>query len=464
MSNVRKFAYTTGGMFTLTGGQYIGYYNIYDGAAYQGKYTQEIELTPNKSIQTVTALSNKFFNRIPTENLTLNYTLSDFIFQPGEYVNANSINVKIQKAFSNYLDTYRGCFVADTNLPYFLTTIGRVSATNYSLAAPIWVGSSTNTYMSAFSAYNKSITRSSKILFTGNRYGNDIDNHTLIVANSASVITFLTNRFSNTFNVVFSSNKIETNNIPGYNELTFNNITSIAKNNTNVYICDRGNKAVYGYDITGVLDEDRALGKKFNLINFITSDKGKFDTPELVAASDNRIFVYDNTGVIYFYDKNFNVVTSYRNSKVFNTSTPVNLSYYKINDELYILTDDFKLIILDSQANSTIKELDTTGFLADEAPLKIIFSNSNSDIFYLLTNKSLYKKFVSNSFRNIGSYSFVQSVTGVAKSFVNSSYPQNFLYDVDTYESEASYDNILLYGYDQFMNYNEKTLYNAILK
>ena len=78
---------------------------------------------------------------------------------------------------------------------------------------------------------------------------------------------------------------------------------------------------------------------------------------------------------------------------------------------------------------------------------------------YLLTNVNMYKKFVSNVFNNIGKYSFVNSVTGR-----NTNNSGSVLYDIDILENDEKFDNILLYGYDQFINYKELTLYNTITK
>ena len=44
MSDIKKFGYATGELFTLTGSNYVGYYNIKDNVAYTGKYNQQIPL------------------------------------------------------------------------------------------------------------------------------------------------------------------------------------------------------------------------------------------------------------------------------------------------------------------------------------------------------------------------------------------------------------------------------------
>ena len=462
MTDIKKFTYTTGGLFTLSG-DYIGYYNVVDNVAYASKYEQVDLLEANKSIQTAVALSDKFYNRIPTENITLSYTLSDFLFQPNEYVNTNSINLKIEKSFNNFIDIYKSCFSASSKLPYNYTGLARVSATNTSLAIPIWQYSSSNTYTSAFSAYNPEITRNSKISFIPNQYATNEHNHTLVIANLSSVMVFNVNRPLSTFNPVFSSYRVETNNIAGYSELKFKNIVSVANSSNYFYICDSGNNAVYAYDITGVLTEDRALGKKFDLVNTVYQKQGGFTTPALIAASDNTIYVYDTSGIIYFYDKNFNRVNSYKNNVVFSATPPVSLTYYKLQNQLFVLTSDFKIIVLDSLANSAIYSLNTTGFISDEVPIKLIFSNTDSDVFYLLTNKTLYKKFISNIYGNIGNFSFVDNITGsiVGPKGLD---PFSYLYDIVSYDSLQNYDNILVYGYDQLLSYNEKTLFDTILK
>ena len=148
---------------------------------------------------------------------------------------------------------------------------------------------------------------------------------------------------------------------------------------------------------------------------------------------------------------------------MFSATPPVSLTYYKLQDQLFVLTSDFKIIVLDSLANSTIYSLNTTGFISDEVPIKLIFSNTDSDVFYLLTNKTLYKKFISNIYGNIGNFSFVDNITGsiVGPKGLD---PFSYLYDIVSYDSLQNYDNILVYGYDQLLSYNEKTLFDTILK
>jgi hypothetical protein len=208
------------------------------------------------------------------------------------------------------------------------------------------------------------------------------------------------------------------------------------------------------------LQEDRALGNKFNLVDSIDTLQGGFESPQLVCAGQDFVYIYDNfLKTIFFYDINFNLINSYKNADLFSSSIPSSMSFYRVYNELYVITEDFKLIILDSQANARIIQLSTKGIQPDEYAKKIIFSNTNSDILYLLSNKNLYKKFVSNIIDNIGLYSFTQYVTGN-----NTNLFGDLLYDIDILQTNVNVDNILLYGFNQLINYNEVTIFNSIIK
>jgi hypothetical protein len=454
MNNIKKFQYTTGDLFSLTGAGYYGYFNVLDGVGYIGKYTQEIPLQNIDSVRNIFALSDKFYNRLPTQNVTLSYKLSDFKFESNEYINNNSINVKLEKAYDNFLDCFKSCFMASSKLPYFLTRTAVLSNTNTSTRF-VWVtGSGASTYIMSPSAI---LNSSSNVAFFKNTYSN---NNTLVITNSSSLFTYTVNPTGNTFNLVFSSNKIDTTNAPGYGNISYGNITDMSKNGDYLYLTDTGRKKIYKYDVKSVLDEDRALKYKFNLIQSIDDTQAGFYQPQLIESSENNIFVYDSSNyTIYIYDNTFTLVNTYKNSKLFTVSPPVSLTYYKIYNQLYILTSDFKIVILDDNTNSNIVQLDTRGLQLYEVAKKLIFSNSNSDVFYVLSNKNIFKKFISNPTQNIGSYSFVNGITGY-----NTDIKGNVLYDIDTYESNKDYDDLIVFGYGQLLNYNEKTVFNSLIK
>jgi len=457
MDSIHKFAWADMGVFTLTGNPYIGFYNVNNNIAYAGINTQEVELTNVNKIYTTLAVSDLFLNRLPNENFTLTYTLTDFTFEPNEFINSNSIDNKLNKLYVNFLDTYRACFMASSKLPYNNTNVAIVSATNggYKLESSIPYAFC---YPTPLSAVNSNITRESLIAYISNQ--NSTDN-TLIFANSNSLIVYKLD-VNSTFSLVFSSYYIETN-TASYGSLQFNNITSISNNGNNLYVCDNGNVAIYAYDITSVLQEDRALGYKFNLMNSTNDTQGQLVNPVLIGSSPDTVFVYDATlYTVFFYDLNFNLTNSYKNQILFSGSAPVSLTYYQVYNQLYILTEDFKIVILDNNANPTIIQLDTSGLVTNEMARKLVFSSTNSDVVYLLSNFNLYKKFVSNIVGNIGSYSFMRNVTGNDIDV----YTTPLLYDLSilTPPRNNPYDYIAMYAFDQIVFYSELLTYNTIIK
>ena len=458
MSNIKKFAYTTGNIFTLTGGNYIGYYNIYNNTPYVGKYTQDTQLTNVHTAYNAVACSDLFFNRLPGENFSLTYTLSDFIFQPGEFINSNSVDTKLSKMFTNFLDTYRACFMASSDLPNGYGLSGVVSATNAGLNFAYIINSNfTNTL--PLSVLNSQLTRDAKLAYSNNTYSN---NDTLVIANSSVLYVYgIRSTGTNTFTFVFSSQYVETN-TPDYGSLMFNNITNLALYGTNLYICDTGAATVYTYDITNVLNEDNALGYKFNLVTSLNSTEGGFITPELITASSTTLYVYDSTSqTIFFYDTNNNLINTYKNEIFFSQSQPVSLTYYEIYDQLFVLTSDFKILILNNDGTVNITSLFLPGLITNEVARKLVFANVNSDVFYVLSNFNLYKFYVSNMSSNIGSFSFSQYVSSANTDL----YANPLLYDLAiAYSDTQNYDNMVLYGFDKIIHYNETLNVYSIIK
>ena len=484
MSNIKKFGWVNSGVFTLTGNDYGGFYNIKDNVAYAGLYEQKIQLTNLPKIYTTLICSDLFFNRLPTKNFSLTYTLSDFIFEPGEFINSNTIDNKLEKLYINYLDTYRSCFMASSDLPFIQTEVAVVTATNVGNVLTIvgstelQPGGSYYAYIPPLSTLYPEITRDSKITYIGNV---NSDNSTFIIATSGSLIVYTIPSDSTTFSPVFSSHYTETN-TADYGSLTFGNITSTSKYGTNYCVCDNGNKSIYHYDIISVLQEDRALGYKFTLVDSINNIQGGFENPVLVCNSNNTIYVYDNyLNTIFFYDYNFNLKCSYKNTLLFASSVPVSLTYYNVYDQLYVLTQDFQLIVLDSNASVvSITQLNYNTIPVIEKARKLMFSSINSDLMYVLSDRGLYRKFVSNVVDNIGSYSFTQNITSYSFNYIgyisgilpfdattNTNASTNpLLYDIDIINPPrfSKYDDFIVYGYDQLLFYYESLVFNTIFK
>lgn len=454
MSDIKKFQFTTGGLFVLSATNYSGFFNVKDNKAYTTKYEQKTPLSNAGTALTKLTLSDKFLNRLPTENISLTYALSDLMFESNEFINNNSINLKLEKSYSNFLDVFRACFMASSKLPYSNVYTAQMSGVSTGLNLRWENDYRSTSYIRSPSAV---LTVNSKILAYENYYS---QNKTLVVSNSSTIFAYKINPQTLTFAMTFSSNKITTVNDTAYGQLNFANIGSIGKGKNNLYIGDIERNVIYAYDTTSVLMEDRALGKSFNLFNTVDSSQGNFTTPSIIEASDNIIFVYDDgQKIIHYYDYNFNKINTYKNTKFFSDHPPVSLTYYKLYDQLYVLTSDYKIVVIDANTNASFVDIQTTGFGTYEKAKKIVFSNSYSDVFYLLTNQGLYKKFVSNPFLSIGNFSFTSKITGS-----NTQLYGDMLYDITTLDTLSGVDDLTVYGFNQILNYREETVFNSLLK
>lgn len=458
MSNTKKFAVNTQiDVFTLSGEDYFGYYNVVDGVAYTSKYSQNTPLENTGTVKNVLLRSDKFLNRLPLQDFTLTYILSDFEFHSNEFINANALDNKLNKSFANFLDSYRACFMASSNLPFLFTGVAKTANTVDGWRF-VWFNSTDTVPILSLENYNHRIKRESKILYIKNT---DTPNSTLVVANSGSIFTFKLNRSLATFTQVFSSEYVQTD--AGQNgQLKFSKITAVSDFNTTLFVCDSGARTLHQYDIKSVLAEDRALGYKFNLRRSHTVDRGI--TPALVSAAKNVIAVYDDSNyTVQFYDYNFNLLTSYKNKTLFSFSRPVHIEFNELFNQFFVLTRDLKLVVFSIGNNlpeyTEMFQMNTNILLRDERPIKIQFANSNSDVLYLLTNKTIYKKFLSSVYDIIGAYSFTQGITGT-----NPWTDNDVMYDFSCQKSSLTADSIIAFGYDQFISYYEVTVFNSLLK
>ena len=197
------------------------------------------------------------------------------------------------------------------------------------------------------------------------------------------------------------------------NDLTFTNITCIDFVDKYMYICDKGNNAVYKYDVESYFIGDSAFINNRVFIESIggignTDDKGLLKQPTLVAVKNDAVAVYDSgNNILKIYDNNFNhrktlSIGNLRREPI------VALRYNKFTGELYALTitslralklyriqEDFSF-----DAPITLAETLAEG----EEVKEIVFSENDTDYWYLATTFYIYKRLVSKPKDIIGAY------------------------------------------------------------
>ena len=339
--NKRKFKYTYGDEFTLSGVNFIGYYNvdIVKGQAYQTRYNTDIKLTGVGNINSEINLSEKYFERTIFTDIKLMFTLDDLLVKPNEIINKNSLNYKFNLIYDNFVSLYRQTKICDPLLPTNFNAFAAVSAVGDGIEFE-WYSTTTQ-------------------FICGDQ-------------------------------------------TPG-------NITSIATDDDrHLYIIDRSRSSLYKLDINTIVNKDRTGQRQIKLIETV-GGTGNFNNnlndPTYVEYGNGNIFVYSaGDSGIKKYTESLNFISEYRNEIYFNENPFKCIAYNPNQNLLYILSENYNVLVLDADTFNKVDEYTFKKNPFDiqipfidffETAQKLIFSQNNSNIYYLQTNKNIYKYFVS---------------------------------------------------------------------
>ena len=428
----KRFYYTDGTDFTFEGSKYVGYVNIdKDNNAYKTKYNKLDELVPIENVYNDNVFDGKYFDTSIFTQLKFDFTLDDILFKPNELINKNSINYKLDLLYRNFAKIYNYTVLNDPlvpdNFPAYITLSSNeggpggsdpqfnVNTTWQIISAGqqfISAGSIASDFYPPLSVFDKGFgdnddTKATAIAAA--RSTKNTDRYTLFFAISSNLYAYQLNDAHTTFNFVASSSNVGT----VANQINFKTITSLATTPDNLlFVNDLSGNALYKLDVNTIVNEDRTGLRNFEHLDTI-GGKGTYNTN----LSGNNIVVYGNDSVYVYmryknsirkYTKEFKFELEYFNEKYFKEHAFQNITFNSFHNELWVLTNDFQVTILDGD-NLTVKdkfEYNSNKFayeipfvkdLVDgfvEEPRKIEFSNNNSNIYYLVTNKNIYKYYI----------------------------------------------------------------------
>lgn len=389
----KKFAYTSGDIFTLTGANYTGYFNVLSGESYTG-LDQIVKLSNISNYKNDVYTGSLLFDRTLGETLNLPHSLADISINSNEFITADRFNDALKRINDNNIYLYSRCFIYNGNSPSNITATICVTGENSSL--DWFTGTqvvSTFDFDAAFQTnpYSLQDVVDVEIVIDVND-----DYFALFTPTSTKLIVLTGSIVANTIGVALSTQYVSDK----VNEiLSFGNITSITSNNNNLFVCDQQNNSIYKYSVEGFIANDPGFASKRFILETIGTNTSKSGVkrPKFITSSDESVFVYNEQSKFFVeYDNNFNV----RNvSKLLSSREQVLcIGYNRFYNTLCILSssskgktisfyDNFKLV----QQESIIFELG-----ADEIPLKIVFSKNDSNIFYIITTQFIYKKILSN--------------------------------------------------------------------
>lgn len=383
------------------------------------------------------------FDRVATDVFELPYSKNQIQIQPNELAVASSFNIKLEKLYYNFLYLYGLCNIANFEFPTYYSgffgltggdTITYTQGTgNTLIPTPIVM----NIFVDALSSGD-----SGGITILGNAPYIDtigiaiepsrtlLDNNFFQVNSSFAATSFMDSQgqadnnlvivnkyfisifgFTPTFEPIFITEQNIIDPLSG--TLYFQDICGVATDtNKTLFVADKILNNVYSYDLRSAVSDDYIRSGKLFLKDTIGGLGGRYDS--LKFNNVNRILftgdvlIVEDVGNKCFkvYDRNLNWINTTVAITLFNTVTSFQaLAYNKKENNIYGVRDG-KLHILSIQSNYEIVSstyYDYQSLLdSDEYFTDIKFSNYNDKVFYLLSNKKIFKKWTTKPFYNIG--------------------------------------------------------------
>lgn len=486
-TSTRKIQYTAGDDFSLTGSDYIGYFNIFEKNIYASKYEQNIQLVSNNTTNSQIILSDNYFDRSTTDILKVRNLSENIYFQPNEIINKNSINQKLELLYENFLDVYNFTKMSSPYLPRDFTNY--VFVTGFSDGTDVFeekIVTADSTVLSAdLSTF--SFGQIDSVFYNPGKIINTIrtrfdDKYTLFLSVSNTIFSYEIFDDSSTFTFINSANAVgETG------EIYFDNIVDIDHDDTStLYVADSGNKSVYKVDVSQITFLDRTQSRNFNLIKTIGgtgTSETNFNQIKTISFYDNDLFIYDiGDKILKNFDKNLVFKKEYKNDTYFDGRDIVNIAIDFVEECIYILDTNYNVLVLDK--NNFVKKdeykFNTNTFGDGEKAKRIVFSENDSNIYYLLTDFGFYKYFKSKKTALIGKYNFFSSnlagsktwdttftdwelMTGPTSDTIWDGLPagseSDKLDSVDILGSNQNFDIITLFGFDKILTLRESSNY-----
>lgn len=401
------------------------------------------------------------------DTLTLPYTFEDVKIKTNELCTADNVNAAIYKLHYNFLYINAQTKLADNNFPRNYK--GYVSSNNLT-------GKDNVTWTRSPSADTDNLTNigTGGTLLSGivaGAFAQSIDSqveYVGVVATSAALIGYRSNFADDTANVNLNKQAIE-----DASGLEFTNIKSMQFNSEKrLFVIDGSN--IHKFNVDSVLTSNRAVsGIGRFLIKTIGGqskniyDKDKFNNPVSISIDKNdNVYILDKDDHGFkIYDKDLNWKrTASRKTEYTNLSggTPVSIAVDDETSKIYVLTTNGLLFRYTDQAvfESVARLNDPVE--ADEEFKQIIFSKKHDDIMYVMTNKSLFKKFKTKVSKSIGAFRLTDNnIKSQSLGFFNLMIADEYTYDYVLLGGNSTHSGVpsqvgVIFKFNEDINY--KTL------
>jgi hypothetical protein len=375
------------------------------------------------------------YDRYPGMTLTLPHSGFDSIkIQPNETVTNFNINNIISKLYDNYLQLYKYAFIASNVIP--ITSVATIGVSGNRMS--FYRGLSTSQFNS-FSAAGYPSLDSTNVVKIG--YNAELDQNIIFCSNGKTISVLRGD--SDLLSLSAATSPEQTSGPQSWNQITdfeFGDKNSF-------FVLDTGANCVYKYDASGILTSDvilaNTLVKRAYVGGFGTFDESsKFNRPVGMTYYKSELYVLDaGNKCIKKYDTNLNWEITYRLFRDFNGLNPVQIEHDDYGN-IYVLTDNNIMYKYNNDFTSKII-FDVDPLTGDTSKvIRVVFSPSDSNIFYIVTRNNVYKRLLNSPAENIAKYSLTRfgvssaEVITTFNSFPvqieNTSYDYNYIFSNNT--------------------------------
>ena len=353
---------------------------------------------------------NLIFDRVVGDFIKLPYSFDKIEIPVNELSVADTLNIRFEYLHKNLLYLYSQTKILTNQIPYSYTNwLGIVSGSNQFTWNPTNLS---NTSASPFSVIGLSAFDYIQDLVVSPT--SDKENIILIASQGETLFFNKFKKDYSNFNILLSSVYIDEK-----TEFNNGNVTDLILDGNNLYAVDALNNNILLYDVEGFIGGENVKLNKRYVKKIIGGQGGRYDNSEFnyPYAADlymSTLVVMDSgNSCLKFFDNQLNWKYSLVLKKLFSLYTIVDLKLHKNQftgiTEIFLLSQENKIIIVD--INSYVYKIidfseETT---SNEYSIKYVFSKNTPNIFYILTNKSLYKKYFSRPTTKIGKFNLTNN-------------------------------------------------------
>ena len=338
------------------------------------------------------------YDRCLESTLSLPYSSFDSIkIQPNETVTNFNINNIITKLYDNYLYLYKSAYVTSNIIPITSIAVAGVYGNQFN-----WFRGLSSSQFNALSSIGLRLDRSNVLAV---KYNSDLDRYIIATSTGTDIIIFSSNSTFTSITTALSTNTIFQGSGVGWGKIQ----DIIFGDNNTMYVTDISANNIFLYDASGLLTDNNLLQNILVYQNSIGGlgtydDSTKFNNPHSIDYFNSTLYVLDKgNSCIKAYDKNLNWLMTYRLFKDFLSAGPLHLSHDQYGNN-YVANSNWTVYKYND--NFTTKEIfDFTSLsAAGDTVRRVVFSQTDPNIFYFITRNNIYKKLVNSPNNTIGKY------------------------------------------------------------